>query len=390
MPDASRITDRMIRVRGASVHNLQGLDVDIPRDRLVAITGVSGSGKSTLALDVIFAEGQRRFLQGLTPGQRSRLDRWERCEVDLVEGLPAAICIDQRSGSTAARSTLATTTEIHSHLRLLFARAGSVHCPGCGQPLEQRSPQAIVDVLLGLGEKRRVMLLAPVVSRRRGSQVETFEQLAGEGFVRARVDGQLVELAPPPELDPRRNHSIDVVIDRVVIREGLGARLQDSVELALRIGSGRLVISVETSEGGWDDSLYSSRLACADCEWSAPPVEPRTLSFNSPEGACETCRGLGQVIPEDETAQDGDAEHCPDCDGTRLGELARSITFSGETITHEACQVGSSSDPGWPARWGRVSLEWPTCWTNRPSVCTPSTPAAWCRAWRISETRATA
>ena len=333
MPDASRITDRMIRVRGASVHNLQGLDVDIPRDRLVAITGVSGSGKSTLALDVIFAEGQRRFLQGLTPGQRSRLDRWERCEVDLVEGLPAAICIDQRSGSTAARSTLATTTEIHSHLRLLFARAGSVHCPGCGQPLEQRSPQAIVDVLLGLGEKRRVMLLAPVVSRRRGSQVETFEQLAGDGFVRARVDGQLVELAPPPELDPRRNHSIDVVIDRVVIREGLGARLQDSVELALRIGSGRLVISVETSEGGWDDSLYSSRLACADCEWSAPPVEPRTLSFNSPEGACETCRGLGQVIPEDETAQDGDAEHCPDCDGTRLGELARSITFSGETIT---------------------------------------------------------
>ncbi len=325
--------DGMIHVRGARVHNLQGLNVDIPRDRLVVITGVSGSGKSTLALDVIFAEGQRRFLQGLTPGQRGRLDRWERCDVDLVEGLPAAICIDQRSGSTAARSTLATTTEIHSHLRLLFARAGSVHCPGCGQPLEQRSPQAIVDVLLGLGEKRRVMLLAPVVARRRGSQIETFEQLAGDGFVRARVDGQLVELTPPPELDPRRNHSIDAVIDRVVIRQGLGARLQDSVELALRIGSGRLVVSVETPEGGWDDSLYSSRLACADCEWSAPPVEPRTLSFNSPEGACGTCRGLGEVIRDDQKVRKGEAALCPDCDGTRLGRLARSITFSGETIT---------------------------------------------------------
>jgi excinuclease ABC subunit A len=346
-PPAGESIEKVIRVRGARVHNLRNLDVDIPRERLVAITGVSGSGKSTLALDVIFAEGQRRFLQGLTPGQRSRLDRWERSEVDLVEGLPAAVCIDQRSGSTAARSTLATMTEIHSHLRLLFARAGTVHCPGCDAPLERRSPQAIVDVLLGLGEKRRVMLLAPVVSRRRGSQLEVFEQLATEGFVRARVDGELVELAPPPQLDPRRNHSIDAVIDRVVIRDGLGSRLQDSVELALRVGSGRLVISAETQEGGWDDRLLSSRLACAECEWSAPAVEPRTLSFNSPEGACGTCRGLGRVGDESAEAAGGT---CPDCDGTRLGQLARAITVFGESIVG-VCRlsVGEAYDrlSGW-------------------------------------------
>ncbi len=334
-PPVRESIGKVIRVRGARVHNLRSLDVDIPRDRLVAITGVSGSGKSTLALDVVFAEGQRRFLQGLTPGQRSRLDRWERSEVDLVEGLPAAVCIDQRSGSTAARSTLATMTEIHSHLRLLFARAGTVHCPGCDAPLERRSPQAIVDVLLGLGERRRVMLLAPVVSRRRGSQLAVFEQLATEGFVRARVDGELVELAPPPQLDPRRNHSIDAVIDRVVIRDGLGSRLQDSVELALRVGSGRLVISAETPEGSWDDTLLSSRLACADCEWSAPAVEPRTLSFNSPEGACGSCGGLGRVDDESaagKTAAVAAGVICPDCDGTRLGQLARAITLFGESI----------------------------------------------------------
>ena len=324
--------DRMIRVRGARVHNLRGLDVDIPRDQLVAITGVSGSGKSTLALEVIFAEGQRRFLQGLTPGQRSRLDRWERSEVDLVEGLPAAVCIDQRSGSTAARSTLATMTEIHSHLRLLFARVGQVHCTGCGRRLESRSPQAIVDVLQGLGEKRRVMLLAPVVSRRRGRQLEVFEQLATEGFVRARVDGELVELSPPPELDSHLDHSVDAVIDRVVIRDGLGPRLQDSVELALRVGSGRLIVSCEMPDGGWDDTLYSSRLACGECEWSAPPIEPRTLSFNSPEGACETCRGLGRV------GEPGEESECSDCNGTRLRGLAQQVTFHDDSIV-DICRL---------------------------------------------------
>ena len=344
----------VIRVRGARVHNLKSLDVDIPRDRLVAITGVSGSGKSTLALDVIFAEGQRRFLQGLTPGQRSRLDRWERSEVDLVEGLPASVCIDQRSGSTAARSTLATMTEIHSHLRLLFARAGRVHCPGCGEPLESRTPGAIVDVLLGLGEKRRVMLLAPMVTGRRGSHLGVFEKLSTEGFVRARVDGDLVELSSPPDLDPRNNHSIDAVVDRVVIREGLGSRLQDSVELALRVGSGRLVISAETGEGGWDDTLFSSQLACVDCEWSALGVEPRTLSFNSPEGACGTCRGLGRVDDKPSSKAKASATQlevsCADCDGTRLGRLARGITLFGESIV-EVCRLSVSEAHALLAEW---------------------------------------
>ncbi len=337
---ATGSADGMIRVRGARVHNLRGLDVDIPRDRLVAVTGVSGSGKSTLAFDVIFAEGQRRFLQGLSPGQRGQLDRWERADVDRVEGLPAAVCIDQRSGSTAARSTLATTTEIHNYLRLLFARVGTVHCPHCGQSLERRSPQAIVDVMLDLEERRRVMLLAPVVVRRRGGHRKIFEQLGREGFVRARVDGELCEVSDPPELDPHRMHSIDVVVDRVVIRDGLSGRLQDSVELALRVGDGRLVISAETVGHGWDDTLLSSKLACAECEWSAPAVEPRTLSFNSPEGACETCRGLGRV-EEDEHERDSDdqAACCPSCQGTRLGELARAITISGISITGLCCQT---------------------------------------------------
>jgi len=348
----------MIRVRGARVHNLQSLDVDIPRDQLVAITGVSGSGKSTLALDVVFAEGQRRFLQGLTPGQRGRLDRWERSEVDLVEGLPAAVCIDQRHGSVAARSTLATTTEIHSHLRLLFARAGTVHCPGCGRPLERRSSQAIVDVLLGLGDRRRVMILAPVVTRRRGSHADVFERLASEGFVRARVDGEILEIVPPPDLVNSKEHSIDVVVDRIVIREGLGARLQDSVELALRVGAGRLVISAQTDDEGWDDTLYSSKLACPACEWSAGAIEPRTLSFNSPEGACPDCRGLGGMTDDDKeesgAAGTGDtAEICPSCDGTRLGTLARAVQFEGVSIT-DLCRLTVSDALSLMTSWSRL------------------------------------
>ena len=336
-----------IRVSGARVHNLQGVDVEIPRNALVALTGVSGSGKSSLAFDVIFAEGQRRYLQSLTPGQRGLPVHWERADVDLVEGLPPAVSIDQRTGTAAARSTLATTTEINNYLRLLYARTGTVHCPGCDRPVARRTPRAIVDLVLQLGAKRRVMLLAPIVQNRRGAQADVFLKLAREGLVRARVDGELIEVAEPPELDRHRSHNIDAVVDRIVVRDGLQSRLQESVELALRVGQGRCLVSVQEKDG-WKDTLYSSRLACAECEWSAPEVEPRTFSFNSPEGACPACRGLGRIeIQEgDELVETGQV--CDECGGTRLGPLARSVkigdvtmpTLVAMTVTEAAHCVG--------------------------------------------------
>lgn len=321
-----------IRVRGARVHNLRSIDVDIPRNTVVAMTGVSGSGKSSLAFDVIFAEGQRRYLQSLSPGHRGMPVHWERADVDLVEGLPPAVSIDQRTGTAAARSTLATTTEINNYLRLLFARIGTVHCPGCGRAVTRRTPRAIVDLILQLGEQRRVMLLAPIVQSRRGAHADVFQQLAREGLVRARVDGELIEVAEPPKLDRHRAHSIDAVVDRIVVRDGLQGRLHESVELALRVGEGRCLVSAQSDEG-WDDILYSSRLACAECKWSVPEVEPRTFSFNSPEGACPTCRGLGRVDVEEEEELVETGQPCGDCEGTRLGPLARSVTIDDVSIT---------------------------------------------------------
>jgi excinuclease ABC subunit A len=310
-----------IRIRGARVHNLRNIDVDVPRDALVVFTGVSGSGKSSLAFDTLFAEGQRRYLESLSAWTRQFLDQLERPDVDLIDGLPPTISIDQRSGSVQPRSTLATTTEIHDFLRLLYARAGQAHCPTCGREVSGQSSQEIVRQMLALEDRRKVMILAPLIRGRKGRHHEIFEQIARDGFVRARVDGQIVDAADPPDLAAGRRHTIEAVIDRIVLKDGIRPRLQESVDLALRHGEGSCLISYEDDDG-WHDRLYSDTFACPECGTSYPTPEPRMFSFNSPYGACPKCDGLGVV---------GD-ETCPACHGARLSPFARAATVGDTSL----------------------------------------------------------
>ncbi|MFH1058830.1 MAG: excinuclease ABC subunit UvrA [Pseudomonadota bacterium] len=283
-----------ITVRGARQHNLKNIDVDIPRDQFVVITGLSGSGKSTLAFDTIYAEGQRRYVESLSAYARQFLERMDKPDVEAIEGLSPAIAIEQKTTSKNPRSTVATVTEIYDYLRLLYARAGTPHCPQCGRAIRARSPQEIVDQLTGLGEGARLTLLAPVVAQRKGEHKSVFARLAKDGFVRARVDGELIELADPPELEKNKKHTIEVVIDRVKVKEGVARRLTDSVELALRLGEGALLAWLHGGDGAPErEELFSERLACDICGVSLPELTPQMFSFNSPQGACPVCDGLG-------------------------------------------------------------------------------------------------
>jgi excinuclease ABC subunit A len=327
----------LIHVRGARVHNLQNVHVEIPRQRLTVVTGVSGSGKSSLAFDVLHAESQRRFLESLSSETRARVATWQRPDVDVIDGLPPTIAVGQRSATASLRSTLASTTEILDYLRLLFARCGQAHCPQCGRELAARTTQEIVDQILRMEEGRKVMLLAPRVRSQRGQHREEFESIAKAGFVRARVDGQIVEAACPPALPKSQPHSIDAVVDRIVVKAGLQARLRESIELALKHGDGTVVLSEQVGDG-WRDRAYSSRFACAECRISFAELEPRTLSFNSPHGACLSCRGLGVIAAEDADPaeiterQSEQRELCSDCAGTRLNSFARAVRFRGRTL----------------------------------------------------------
>jgi len=286
-----------IVIRGAREHNLANIDVEIPRDRLVVITGVSGSGKSSLAFDTLFAEGQRRYVESLSAYARQFLDQMEKPDVDTIEGLSPAISIEQRTTSRNPRSTVGTITEIHDYLRLLWASVGVPHCPNCDIPIQPQTVQQMVDRLLDLGEGERFMVLAPVVEGRKGEHRRLFEQMVREGFVRARVDGRVVEVAEPPALDHKRKHTIEVVVDRVSVRDGVAARLADSLETALRVGEGL----VRVSRAAGRDIVLSSRHACPSCDFSFTEISPRLFSFNSPQGACPRCSGLGflrEVDPE--------------------------------------------------------------------------------------------
>ena len=316
----------VISVRGARIHNLQNVNVEIPRDRLVVITGVSGSGKSSLAFDTIFAEGQRRYLESLSTYTRQFLTQLERPDIDGIEGLPPTISVDQRMGSVAPRSTLSTTTEIYDYLRLLYARAGEAHCTDCGRPVSSQSAQAIVDQILALEERRKVMILSPVVRGGKGNHRDVFAKIAREGFVRARVDGEIVDAADPPDLQSSKPHEIEAVVDRIVVKDGIRGRLQDSVDLAIRHGDGTCVITHQSGEA-WQDLLYSTKFACPDCSLSFPDLEPRTFSFNSPYGACSQCTGLGVLTADDEKQR-----VCPDCHGTRLTAFARRVSLAGMTL----------------------------------------------------------
>jgi excinuclease ABC subunit A len=286
-----------ISIRGAREHNLADIDVDIPRDRLVVITGVSGSGKSSLAFDTLFAEGQRRYVESLSAYARQFLEQMEKPDVDTIDGLSPAVSIEQKTTSRNPRSTVGTVTEIHDYLRLLWASVGVPHCPDCDLPIRPQSVQQMVDRLLELPEGRRFMLLAPVIEARKGEHRRVFEQMVREGFVRARVDGQVVDAANPPELDKKRKHTVEVVVDRLTVRASARSRLADSLETALRVGEGLARAEV----AGDREIVLSSRHACPSCGLSIAEVSPRLFSFNSPQGACEACSGLGflrEVDPE--------------------------------------------------------------------------------------------
>ena len=279
----------VIAVRGARQHNLKDLAVDIPRERLVVITGLSGSGKSSLAFDTLYAEGQRRYVESLSAYARQFLEQLEKPDVDAIEGLSPAIAIEQKTVSRNPRSTVGTVTEIYDYLRLLFARVGVPHCPQCGQPIRAQTVQNIVDRVLQLPEGARLLILAPVVRHRKGAYRKELEQIKRDGFVRVRIDGEVMALETAPALDRNFNHTIEIVVDRLVVRPDIAARLSNSVETALAHSDG--LVGVQVVDG--EHLLCSVKHACPDCGISCPELEPRLFSFNSPQGACTTCDGLG-------------------------------------------------------------------------------------------------
>jgi excinuclease ABC subunit A len=278
-----------ISVRGARQHNLKNIDVEIPRNTLTVITGLSGSGKSSLAFDTIYAEGQRRYVETLSAYARQFLDQMERPDVDSIDGLSPSISIEQKTTSRSPRSTVGTITEIYDYLRLLYSSIGVPHCPTCGKPITRQSAEQIVQRVMALTPDDRVMIMAPIVRGRKGEFKKEMEKLIQHGFSRARVDGELVNLEDDLALDQRKNHTIEVVIDRLLVKPGIETRLEQSVALAMKLGGGLVLVAVVNG----DETLYSSRLACPDCGVSVPQLEPRSFSFNSSYGACPECHGLG-------------------------------------------------------------------------------------------------
>ena len=278
-----------ISVRGARQHNLKNIDVEIPRNTLTVITGLSGSGKSSLAFDTIYAEGQRRYVETLSAYARQFLDQMERPDVDSIDGLSPAISIEQKTTSRSPRSTVGTITEIYDYLRLLYASIGVPHCPKCGRPIARQSAEQIVQRVMSLTPEDRVMVMAPIVRGRKGEFKKEMEKLVQHGFTRARVDGELINLEDELSLDKRKNHTIEVVIDRLLVKPGIEHRLEMSVGLAMKLAGGLVQVAVV----GGEETLYSSRLACPDCGINVPQLEPRSFSFNSAYGACPECHGLG-------------------------------------------------------------------------------------------------
>src|SRR5579885_2909675 len=278
-----------ITVHGARQHNLKNIDVEIPRNTLTVITGLSGSGKSSLAFDTIYAEGQRRYVETLSTYARQFLDQMERPDVDSIDGLSPAISIEQKTTSRSPRSTVGTITEIYDYLRVLYSSIGAPHCPSCGIEISRQTTDQILQQVLALGQNNRVMILAPIVRGRKGEYKKDLEKLSRQGFVRARIDGELRSLEEDITLDRRRNHTIEVVIDRLVIKPGVEERLERSIIAATKLADGLVIVAVVNGE----ERLYSQKLACPRCGASVPQLEPRSFSFNSPFGACETCNGLG-------------------------------------------------------------------------------------------------
>jgi len=298
--------DKLV-VRGAREHNLKNVSIELPRDALVVFTGLSGSGKSSLAFDTIFAEGQRRYVESLSAYARQFLGQMDKPDVDFIEGLSPAVSIDQKSTNRNPRSTVGTITEVYDYLRLLFARAGRPHCPNCGKAVTRQSPQQIVDQILDLPPTTKFQVLAPVIRARKGEFVDLFTDLVTKGYSRARVDGEVIQLSEAPKLKKQEKHTIEVVVDRLTAKAESKTRLTDSIETALRLSSGIVVLDFVDAKGADKERTYSEHLACHDCELSFEELEPRSFSFNSPFGACEECSGIGTkkevdldlIIPDD-------------------------------------------------------------------------------------------
>src|ERR1700716_2583411 len=279
-------------VRGARQHNLKNISVEIPRNSLTVITGLSGSGKSSLAFDTIYAEGQRRYVESLSAYARQFLDQMERPEVDVIEGLSPSIAIEQKTTTRSPRSTVGTITEIYDYLRVIYSSIGVPHCPQCGKPIARQSSEQIVQSILNGDLAKtddRIMILAPIVRGRKGAYRKELEKLAQDGYLRARINGELVQLDEIPVLDKRKNYTIDVVVDRLLVKPGIAARLEQSIATALKLAAGLVTVSIV----GGKDHVFSEKLACPDCGISVPQLEPRSFSFNSPYGACPACNGLG-------------------------------------------------------------------------------------------------
>jgi len=288
------MTDNII-VKGARQHNLKNVDITIPRDKLVVITGLSGSGKSSLAFDTIYAEGQRRYVESLSAYARQFLGQMDKPDVDYIEGLSPAISIDQKTTSRNPRSTVGTVTEIYDYLRLLFARAGRPFCPKCGKPISQQTVEQMVDQLLALGEGARLSIMAPIVRGKKGEHQKILDDIRKNGYVRVRIDGEIRDVTDEIKLEKNKKHTIEVVVDRIVVRDGVAGRLADSLETSLNLGGG--VVSVDV--GGVNELMFSQNFACVDCGISLPEIAPRMFSFNSPFGACADCTGLGNNLEID-------------------------------------------------------------------------------------------
>ena len=291
--------DKLV-VRGAREHNLKDVSIELPRNSLVVFTGLSGSGKSSLAFDTIFAEGQRRYVESLSAYARQFLGQMDKPDVDFIEGLSPAVSIDQKSTNRNPRSTVGTITEVYDYFRLLFARAGRPHCPECGKAVSRQSPQQIVDQILTMPATTKFQVLAPVVRERKGEFVDLFAELVTQGYSRARVDGEIIQLTEPPKLKKQEKHTIEVVIDRLTAKAESKSRLTDSIETALKLGDGLVLLDFVDAKSGEKEHTYSEHLACHDCNLSFEELEPRSFSFNSPFGACEECSGIGTKLEVDE------------------------------------------------------------------------------------------
>ena len=346
----ARVNDRLV-VQGAREHNLRNVDLDLPRDRLIVFTGLSGSGKSSLAFDTIFAEGQRRYVESLSAYARQFLGQMDKPDVDFIEGLSPAVSIDQKSTNRNPRSTVGTITEVYDYLRLLFARAGTQHCPVCGERVTAQTPQQIVDRLLELPEGTRYQVLAPVVRGRKGEYADLFKELQAKGFARARVDGEVVQLASPPTLEKKLKHDIEVVVDRLVAREGVQRRLTDSVETALGLAGGLLVaemVDLDPDDPERERRFSENRACPNDHQLTLEEIEPRTFSFNAPYGACPECTGIGSRLEVDPELV------VPDEDlSLRDGAVAPWAQISSEyferVLSALADDLGFSMDQPWRA-----------------------------------------